>query len=77
VKNVLRILNINVQNLIDQSYDGAANTSGEYNGLQKYFKNDAPDSMFTLCHAHVLNLEIGDTTKCNIASQNLFGLRQK
>lgn len=32
---------------------------------------------FTHCHAHVLNLVIGDVTKCNIASQNLFGLLQK
>lgn len=46
-------------------------------GYKKYFKNDAPDSIFTHCHAHVLNLVIGDVTKCNIASQNLFGLLQK
>lgn len=77
VKNVLKRLDIDVKNLISQSYDGAANMSGEYNGLQKYFKNDAPDSIFTHCHAHVLNLVIGDVTKCNIASQNLFGLLQK
>lgn len=77
VKNVLKTLNIDVKNLISQSYDGAANMSGEYNGLQKYYKNDAPDSIFTHCHAHVLNLVIGDVTKCNIASQNLFGLLQK
>lgn len=77
VKELLSSLGIDVKKIVGQSYDGAANMKGDFNGLQSHFKKDAPDSIYTHCHAHVLNLFIGDVTKCNIASQNLFDLLQK
>lgn len=77
VKSTLQSLGIDVKKIVGQSYDGAANMKGKFNGLQTHFKKDAPNSIFTHCHAHVLNLIIGDVTKCNIVSQNLFDLLQK
>jgi len=62
VKKSLESLSIDLKNLI----------SGQYSGLQAHLKKDSPKSIFTHCHAHVLNLIIGDITNCCIPSQNLF-----
>ncbi|KAL4090887.1 hypothetical protein QTP88_025646 [Uroleucon formosanum] len=72
VKKSLESLSIDLKNLISESLDGAANMSGQYSGLQAHLKKDSPKSIFTHCHAHVLNLIIGDITNCCIPSQNLF-----
>ncbi|KAG5870890.1 hypothetical protein JTB14_006728 [Gonioctena quinquepunctata] len=73
-KASLEELGLDMSNLVSQSYDGASNMSGEYNGLQTQFKIDSPDVVFTHCHAHVLNLLIQDITNCCVASQDLFSL---
>lgn len=72
VKRSLESLSIDLENLISESFDGAANMSGQYSGLQAHLKKDSPKSIFTHCHANVLNLIIGDITNCCIPSQNLF-----
>lgn len=77
IKKELGSLGIDLQNLISNSFDGAANMKGEYKGLQKMLKQDAPTSVYTHCHAHVLNLVIGDSTMCAIAAQNVFDLIQQ
>ncbi|XP_022160557.1 uncharacterized protein LOC111026735 [Myzus persicae] len=72
VKKSLESLSIDLKNLISESFDGAANMSGQYSGLQAHLKKDSPKSIFTHCHAHVLNLIIGDITNCCIPAQNVF-----
>lgn len=45
--------------LIAQTYDGTAVMSGDFNGLQSKIKNIDPQSLFTHCYAHKLNLVLG------------------
>ncbi|XP_025414670.1 uncharacterized protein LOC112686538 [Sipha flava] len=56
----------NLKLLVSDSFDGASNMSGKYKGLQNQLKVDAPNSIFTHCHAHVLNLVIQDSVKYTI-----------
>lgn len=76
IKKELADLNIDLRNVVSKSFDGAANMSGKYNGVQKHILDDSPNSLFTHCHAHVLNLIIQDLVQCCINAQNLFGLIQ-
>ncbi|XP_060836128.1 uncharacterized protein LOC132918716 [Rhopalosiphum padi] len=77
VKKELDTLNIPLTKLIGESFDGAANMSGSYNGLQAHLKTVAPESIYTHCHAHVLNLIVTDSTSCCKSAQDLFNLLQK
>ena len=47
---------------VGDSFDGAANMSGVYNGLQALLKQVRPSHVHTWCYAHVLNLVIGDAS---------------
>ena len=47
-----------LQNLRGQCYDGAANMSGQYSGLQSRISAKNPKALYVHCHAHVLNLVI-------------------
>lgn len=55
----------------------ASNMSGKYKGLQNQLKIDAPNYIFTRCHAHVLNLVIKDYVDSCIFAKNVFGLINK
>jgi len=47
--------------LVGQSYDGAQNMRGEYNGLQSFIKEKCPTATFIWCSAHRLNLVVAKT----------------
>jgi hypothetical protein len=53
---------------------GTASMSGYF---QAHLKKIAPESIFTHCHAHVLNLIVSDVTSCCLFAQDLFNLLQK
>lgn len=54
--DVLQRLNIPVSCLRGQTYDGAANMSGKYSGVQAELKKMQPLGLFVHCGAHCLNL---------------------
>lgn len=70
----LNSLNLQISNVIGCSFDGAANMSGQYSGLQAHIRNNSNYSVYTWCYAHVLNLVVCDTTDCLAKCKNLFGL---
>ena len=60
-------------NLIAQTYDGASNMSGKYNGLQAKFKELAEENIiFVNCYAHTLNLVLGHTARASLDVEKLF-----
>lgn len=61
------------KNIVGESFDGASNMSGQFNGLQSYIKSQIKNSIYIWCYNHILNLCVIDVCK-NIASKNLFGL---
>ena len=74
VTETLSSLGLDPQNIIGQSYDGAANMSGKYAGQQALIKHDAPNSTFTHFYAHRFNLLMTDATTCCLEARNLYGL---
>jgi len=74
IKEVLVNNNIDIQHLISISFDGAANMSGHYNGVRAFIQEELPQTIYTHCHAHALNLVISDASKCCIQVQDLFTL---
>ena len=56
VFDVLMRLNLPLSGLRAQTYDGAANMSGAYNGCQAKVKEQQPLAIFFHCGAHMANL---------------------
>ncbi|XP_050516717.1 zinc finger MYM-type protein 1-like [Diabrotica virgifera virgifera] len=70
-------VNLDVKNCIADSFDGAANMSGEYNGVSSKFKQLQPNHIHTWCEAHTLNLVLSDTAECVTTSISFFSLLQQ
>lgn len=68
IEEFLIYLQLNIENCVSQSYDGASVMSGAFNGLQALIrqktKNPCP---YIHCHAHRLNLVLVDVAK-NVSS---------
>ena len=67
-KEVISMFNTNNPNIDDicgQGYDGTANMSGIYNGLQSRFKRQYPKTLVH-CHAHCLDLLLVESAKSSI-----------
>lgn len=60
VINLLSTLDIDLTKCRGQGYDGAANMSGAYGGLQKLIKDRQPTASYIHCAAHNLNLVLND-----------------
>lgn len=56
IKDVLVRLNLPLDKLRGQAYDGAANMSGVYSGAQTRIKADQPLALYVHCGAHCVNL---------------------
>lgn len=65
------------ENLIGQSYDGASNMRGQYNGLQAFIRDINPHATFVWCWAHRLNLIVTDSVSCCLNAMDLFGTLEK
>jgi hypothetical protein len=60
-----------------QGYDGAANMSGAYGGVQTLMKQKAPNARYIHCAAHTLNLVINDAVKNVKELRNFFDMLEK
>ena len=54
-------LDLNLEDIVGQCYDGAANMSGIHKGLAARMKETSPFALYIHCYAHLLNLAIQDT----------------
>lgn len=54
--DILLCLNLPLHGLRGQTYDGAANMSGQYSGAQVLLRNEQPLASFVHCGAHCVNL---------------------
>lgn len=60
--------------LVGQSYDGASNMKGEYEGLQALINQENPSAIYTWCYAHRLNLVVVQVCKSSIDAVDTFGI---
>ncbi|GFU77933.1 transposable element Tc1 transposase [Trichonephila clavipes] len=77
--DVLDFLNKMAINLVKyrgQGYDGAANKSGVYGGLQKLIKDTQPRANYVHCSAQNLNLILNDACN-NVPQEEAIGLGKK
>lgn len=65
------------ENLISQSYDGASNMRGQYNGLQAFIREINSHATYVWCWAHRLNLIVTDSVSCCLNAMDLFGTLEK
>lgn len=56
IKDVLLRLDLSLQNLRGQTYDGASNMSGPFNGCQAVICQSQPLALYVHCGAHCVNL---------------------
>ena len=76
VKDVLTRLMLPLEDLRAQTYDGAANMSGKYNGCQAIINNEQPLALFFHCSAHCANLVAQHTAATNQFVSNPLQLVQ-
>ena len=70
----LEYLSIEIKFCIGDNFDGAANLSGQYNGVQAKVKEVASMYVHVWCYAHTLDLVLGETTSSNTPAMSLFAL---
>jgi len=76
VKETLKTLQINFNDLRGRSYDNAANMSSIYKGLQALIKKDNPLAQFTPCAGHGLNTVGTHAAECCPEAISFFDLNQ-
>lgn len=59
--------------LVGQSYDGASNMRGEYEGLQALIREINPAAIYTWCYAHRLSLVVVQMSSCSANAVDTFG----
>ena len=67
---------LKMENIIGESFDGASNMRGEFGGVQKLIRDVSPNSVYTWCYAHVLNLAATDMVENITEVKNLIDLLQ-
>ncbi len=77
VKDVLTRFNLPICDLRGQCYDGAANVSGKYNGVQARVREVEPRALYVHCQAHSLNLVAQDCMKKVEEARDVLGLIQE
>lgn len=64
LKDVLIRLDLPLTHLRAQTYDGAANMAGEFNGCQRLIRDEQPLALYYHCSAHCVNLVAEHTAAC-------------
>ena len=70
IKGALEYLSLNLKYLRGQSYDGAGNMAGRYQGAAAVIQRDYPRAVYFHCAAHALNLCI--VAACNVQEVRNF-----
>ncbi|XP_025205943.1 zinc finger MYM-type protein 1-like [Melanaphis sacchari] len=65
---------INLKECMGQSYDGASNMRGSYNGLQAIIRRSNTAAIFVWCYAHRLNLVLTDAVSSSVNAVDMFGI---
>ena len=67
IHDTLARMNISINKLRGQCYDGASSMSGPRSGVATQILQEEPRALYTHCYGHALNLACSDTVKqCNL-----------
>lgn len=74
VMDLLKENDLKIHNIQGQGYDGAANMSGHYKGLQSRILKHNPKALYVHCQAHCLNVVLVESAKSNICFVTFFNI---
>ena len=77
LKDSLIRLDLSIEDLQFQAYDGASNMSGIHNGCQSLISQSQPLAYYVHCGAHILNLINESTIKANAAVKDAINVIQE
>ena len=66
IKDVLLRMNLSVQNIRGQCYDGASVMKGHRAGVAKVISDLEPRAVYTHCYGHSLNLAVCDSVRAHV-----------
>ncbi|TYG73055.1 hypothetical protein ES288_D04G069300v1 [Gossypium darwinii] len=74
LKDVLKSLDLNVDDVKDQGYDNGSNMKGKHQGVQKQFHEINPRALYMPCAYRTLNLTLSDMAHSCIRAISFFGI---
>ncbi|XP_039043648.1 zinc finger MYM-type protein 1-like [Hibiscus syriacus] len=77
LQNVLKSLDLNVDDVRGQGYDNGSNMKGKHQGVQKRFLEINPKALYMPCACHSLNLTLGDMAHSCVKAISFFGVLQR
>ncbi|XP_039004048.1 zinc finger MYM-type protein 1-like [Hibiscus syriacus] len=77
LQNVLKSLDLNVDDVRGQGYDNGSNMKGKHQGVQKRFLEINPKALYMSCACHSLNLTLGDMAHSCVKAISFFGVIQR
>uniref|UniRef100_A0A1X7V699 TTF-type domain-containing protein n=1 Tax=Amphimedon queenslandica TaxID=400682 RepID=A0A1X7V699_AMPQE len=72
-KETFQKYGLSLKDLRGQGYNGAANMSGHYAGVQAMICKENSKAIYMHCHAHILNLVLVESCNKNNFTCNFFG----
>ncbi|KAA3487144.1 zinc finger MYM-type protein 1-like [Gossypium australe] len=77
LQDVLKSLDLNVDDVRGQGYDNGSNMKGRYQGVQKRFLEINPIALYMPCAYHSLNLTLSDMLHSCVRAISFFGIVQR
>ena len=74
--NVLKVLDLDIDDVRGQCYDNGSNMKGRHQGVQKRLLDINPRAMYTPCGCHSLNLTLCDMANSCGKTKDFFGTVQ-
>ncbi|XP_020243482.1 uncharacterized protein LOC109821730 [Asparagus officinalis] len=75
--NVLKLLDLNVDDIRGQGYDNGSNMKGKHQGVQKRLLEINPRALYMPCACHSLNLTLSDMAHSCVKAISFFGVVQR
>jgi len=66
-------MNLNIEKIVGECFNGASNMKGEKNGLATLMKETSPRAIYVHCYGHLLNLALQDTMENVEPLRNALG----
>ncbi|XP_066964231.1 zinc finger MYM-type protein 1-like [Macrobrachium rosenbergii] len=76
VLDVLHKMELRIEDVVGQCYDGASNISGKEKGVATRVQEVAPKAIYVHCYEHLLNLALQDTLQENTVIRNALAVVQ-
>ena len=77
VTESLKAVDVDIQFVVGQGYDGAGNVRGSCKGLKTKIQEINPRAIYIWCHSHRFNLVIEATAACCPEIRNALGLLEE